>query len=291
MGIPSIVRPALCAATVLAFAAGANAELAYGVTQEQRLVTFDTMSPDVVDSGLAISGLATTEVIMGIDIRPNDNQLYALGSQNNLYTIDRSTGAATLISALDTALDGTAFGFDFNPTGPVALRVVSNTDFNYRLPTPASSGAVINDTTVAYVAGDTNFGVDPNITHVAYTNSVPGAMSTMLYAIDSGTNSLVRFGSANGGTLNTVGSIDGGIDLTELGGFDISGATGIAYAAIRNADLSRTTLWTIDLSTGAGAIQGEIGGGAVLSSFTVIPAPGSIALLGAGSLLVLRRRR
>lgn len=280
----------LALAAPLAIAAAANAELAYGVTQEQRLITFDTNAPDVVTSGLAISGLDTTEVIMGIDIRPNDNQLYAFGSQNNLYTINPSTGAATLVGALSMPLDGTSFGFDFNPTGPVALRIVSNSDFNYRLPTPGTNGDVIQDTMMAYVAGDANFGVDPNITHVAYTNSVPGATSTMLYALDAGTNSLVRFGSANGGTLNTIGAIDS-IDLTELGGFDISGATGIAYAAIRNADLSRTTLWRIDLATGAGTSLGEIGGGSVLNSFTVVPAPGAMALFATGSLLVLRRRR
>lgn len=291
MGIPSIVRPVLSAAMVLACAAGANAELAYGVTEEQRLITFNTATPDNVDSGLAITGLVSNEIILGIDIRPNDNLLYALGSQNNLYRLNPATGAASLVGALSMPLNGTAFGFDFNPTGPVALRIVSNTDFNYRLPTPGTNGDVLMDATLAYVAGDVNFGAAPNITHVAYTNSVPGATSTVLYAIDAGTSSLVRFGNANEGTLNTVAIASGGNQFTELGGFDISGATGIAYAAIRNSDLSRTTILRIDLTTGITTSFGEVGGGSVLNSFTIVPAPGALAFLATGGLLAIRRRR
>jgi hypothetical protein len=291
MGIPSIVRPVLSAAMVLACAAGANAELAYGVTEEHRLITFNTATPDNVDSGLAITGLVSNEIILGIDIRPSDNLLYALGSQNNLYRLNPATGAASLVGALSMPLNGTAFGFDFNPTGPVALRIVSNTDFNYRLPTPGTNGDVLMDATLAYVAGDVNFGAAPNITHVAYTNSVPGATSTVLYAIDAGTSSLVRFGNANEVTLNTVAIASGGNQFTELGGFDISGATGIAYAAIRNSDLSRTTILRIDLTTGITTSFGEVGGGSVLNSFTIVPAPGALAFLATGGLFAIRRRR
>lgn len=277
----------------LALAGIASAELAYGITQEQRLITFNTNAPDAVISGLAISGLANNEVLMGIDVRPNDNLLYALGSQNNLYRLNPATGAASLVGALSMPLNGTAFGFDFNPTGPVALRIVSNTDFNYRLPTPGVDGTVVMDTSLAYVAGDSRFGVNPNITHVAYTNSVPGATSTMLYAIDAGQDTLVRFGSANAGTLNTVGTLGMGLnsDINELGGFDISGQTAMAYAATRNTSLSASTLWGINLATGQGMNLGEIGGGSVLVAFTVVPAPASLALIPLGAAFVSRRRR
>lgn len=286
----AITVPAIVA---LSLAGIASAELAYGITQEQRLITFNTNSPDAVLSGVAISGLANNEVLMGLDVRPNDNLLYALGSQNNLYRVNPVTGAASLVGALSVPLNGTAFGFDFNPTGPVALRVVSNTDFNYRLPTPGINGDVIVDTPLAYVAGDSRFGTNPNITHVAYTNSVPGAMSTMLYAIDAGHDTLVRFGNANAGTLNTIGTLGMGLDtnINELGGFDISGTTGMAYAATRNVNLSASTLWGIDLATGQGVNLGEIGGGSVLVAFTVVPSPASLALIPLGGLLVSRRRR
>lgn len=278
----------------LALTAGiASAELAYGITQQQRLIRFDTNAPSVLLSGLAISGLANNETVLGIDVRPNDNMLYALGSQNNLYRLNPANGAASLVGALSIPLDGAHFGFDFNPTGPVALRVVSNTDRNYRLPTPGTSGTVIQDTDLAYVAGDAAFGVNPNLTHVAYTNSFAGATSTTLYGIDAGRDALVRFGSANAGTLNTVGILGMGMNtnINVIGGFDISGVTGNAYAATQNVGLFRSTLWGINLTTGQAVDMGEIAGGETLTAFTLVPAPTSAGLLAVAGLAGLRRRR
>jgi hypothetical protein len=270
----------------------AQAELAYGVTQQQRLITFDTSTPGTLNSGLSITGLAANELVTGIDVRPNDGLLYALGSQNNLYRLNTATGAASLVGALSIPLDGGNFGFDFNPTGPVALRIVSNTDRNYRIASPGTGGVVTQDTDLAYVAGDSRFGVNPNITHVAYTNSFAGAATTTLYAIDAGQDTLVRFNAANAGTLVTVGTLGMGsnANINTIGGFDISGATGMAFAATQNISLSESTLWGINLATGAGVDLGDIGGGETLVAFTLVPAPTALPLL-AGGLLVLSRRR
>lgn len=290
---PTTITVLVAAATSCAVAPHSRAELAYGVTQQQRLIAFDTSSPGAVISGFAISGLASNEQVAGIDLRPSDGMLYALGSQNNLYRLNPTNGAATLVGALTLPLNGASFGFDFNPTGPVALRVVSNTDKNYRLPTPGTNGSVLQDTDLAYVAGDTRFGVNPNITHVAYTNSFPGAPSTVLYGIDAGQDTLVRFGSANAGTLNTVGTLGMGsnANINVIGGFDISGTTGMAFAATQNVSLSESTLWGIDLTTGAGVNLGSIGGGETLVGFTLVPTPGAAALLGIAGVFAARRRR
>lgn len=271
-------------------APAAHAEIAFGVTQQQRLISFDTNAPGTLISGFAVSGLAANEQVMGIDFRPNDNLLYALGSQNNLYRLNPATGAATLVSALSLPLNGGNFGFDFNPTGPVALRIVTNTDKNYRVTNPGTGGNVVQDTDLAYVAGDPRFGTNPNVTHVAYTNSFPGATSTSLYGIDAGTDSLVRFLSPNAGTLVTVGTLGMGsnVNINVIGGFDISGATGMAFAATQNVSLSESTLWGINLATGAGVNLGDIAGGETLVAFTLIPAPGALSL---AALLALARRR
>lgn len=285
-----------CAA-VLAAAGGvvstAHAEIAFGVTAQQRLISFDTNTPGAIISGVAISGLALNEIVTGIDVRPNDNLLYALGSQNNLYRINPANGAATLVSALSIPLNGASFGFDFNPTGPVALRIVSNTGRNYRVTNPGTGGNVIQDTDLAYIAGDPAFGASPNITHVAYTNSVAGATSTVLYGIDVGRDTLVRHVSPNAGTLSTIGTLGMGTnaDINTVGGFDISGSTGRAFAATQNVSLSRSTLWGINLVTGAGTDLGEIGGGETLVAFTLVPAPASFGLVGAGMIAFGRRRR
>jgi hypothetical protein len=283
----------LSVAVLLATAGIANAEIAYGVTAQGRLVSFDTGSPSNVTAGFAISGLANNEQIGGIDFRPSDGFLYGLGSQNNLYRINTSNGAATLVSSLSQPLNGATFGFDFNPTGPVALRIVSNTGKNYRVTNPGTGGNTLQDTDLNYVAGDSRFGVKPNVTHVAYTNSIFGATSTALYGIDAGTDTLVRFGSPNAGTLNTVGTLGMGtnLNINVLGGFDISGATGMAYAVTQNTSLSKSTLWGINLATGAGMDLGEVAGGETLVAFSIVPAPGSIAAVALGLVAAGRRRR
>lgn len=130
-----------------------------------------------------------------------------MGSQNNLYRLNPATGAASLVGALSQALNGTAFGFDFNLTGLVALRIVSNTDRNYRLPTPGTNGTVIEDTMLTYAAGYSRFGVNPNNVHVADTNSAPGATSTALFTIDAGQDTLIRIASPNIGLLTTIGTL------------------------------------------------------------------------------------
>lgn len=279
----------LLAASAGALAAGvARAELVYGVTLQQSLVTWDSSTPGTLLSGVAISGLQTNEVIHGIDLRPNTGEMYALGSMNRLYRINRTTGVATQVGPVfGTSLNGSSFGFDFNPTVD-RIRVISDVDQNLRLH-PDTGAVVATDGTIAYAAGDPNFGTNPNAVHAAYTNSYAGALSTTLYVLDTGLDVLAIQNPANAGQLMTVGSV--GADITDLGGFDISGLTGFAYATVRDNNLGRSTFWRIDLATGQGTMIGEIGGGSLITAMAVIPAPSGLALLGAGALSLARRRR
>lgn len=276
------------AALPLVLLAGAtHAELVYGVTLQQTLVSWDSASPTTLLSGVAISGLQSNEVIHGIDMRPNTGEMFALGSMNRLYKIDRMTGVATQVGpAFSTPLNGSSFGFDFNPTVD-RIRVVSDVDQNLRL--NPDTGAVIVDTPLAYKSGDPNFGKNANVVHAAYTNSFKGATTTTLYVLDTGLDILAIQNPANSGQLMTVGSV--GADLTDLGGFDISGMTGLAYAVVRDNLLARSTFWRIDLATGQGTMIGEIGGGAIITAMTVVPTPGTLAMAGLMCLAATRRRR
>ncbi len=270
----------------LVAAAGANAEMVYGITDTQTLVRFNSSTPGTIDSGVAISGLQQNEQLLGIDFRPANGQLYALGSFSNLYTVDINTGAATAVgSSFGTPLNGSSFGFDFNPTID-RIRVVSDADQNLVL-NPNDGGAT-PVTSLFYATGDVNEGQNPNVVGSAYTNSVAGAMTTQLYGIDTGLDILVTQANS-AGTLETVGSL--GEDLNDVLGFDISGFSGIAYASVEEQGLSRSTFWTIDLGTGAATMIGEIGGGAVVTSIAVIPAPGAAGLFGLAAVGAARRRR
>lgn len=268
-----------------------HAELIYGVTQSGFLTSWDSATPGTIGAGVALQGLAANEKIVGLDLRPATGELYGVGSFSQIYRIDRTTGVATAVGGqFVPGLNGSSFGFDFNPTVD-RIRLVSDADQNLRLH-PMTGQVVAVDGNLQFTGGDANAGVNPNIVHCAYTNNVGGAMSTSLYGIDASLDVLVLQSPPNNGSLITIGSI--GADMTDVGGFDISGLTGLAYAVIQDATSAKSTFWRIDLGTGAGTFLGEIGGGAVITAMTV-PAPGALALAGfapcAAGLARSRRRR
>lgn len=276
----------LAAVAAAALAGSARAELAFGVTLNQTLVSFNTNAPNALLSGVAVSGLMSNEQILGIDFRPADGGMYALGSFSNLYRVDTVTGVATRVGAgAGLTLNGSSFGFDFNPTID-RIRVVSDTGANYVF--NPNTGTASQATGLFYAAGDANQGATPLVTSSAYTNSFAGATTSQLFGIDTGLDMLVRQANS-AGTLNTVGAL--GADITDLVGFDISGTSGMAYAVSIEAASARSMLWTINLDTGAATFVGELGGGALLSSFAVVPAPGMIGLAAPLGLLASRRRR
>ncbi len=269
----------------------AAAESIYGVTEEQFLVSWDSAMPGNLMSGTPITGLQNNETILGIDFRPATGELFAVGSSSRLYTLSTTTGAATMVGVgpFSPPINGSSFGFDFNPTID-RIRFVSDVNKNYVL--NPNNGAATEVTDVFFPAGDANAGVDPNVAHSAYTNSVSGATTTQLYGVDAGLDLLVTQANS-AGTLGTVGPL--GTDVTSTGGFDISGATGVAYMAIEDSATSRTTFWTVDLMTGLGTAVGEVGGGAIITAIAVAPIPeptgalltlAGIAVTGA----VMRRR-
>ena len=249
-------------------------ENVYAVTSGNRLLSFDAASPGTINSSGAITGLATGDSIIGLDFRPATGQLFGLGSSSRLYTIDVTTGIATQVgsAAFTPALSGTDFGFDFNPV-PDRIRVVSDADQNLRL-NPATGAVAATDTNLAYATGDANEAANPNIVAVAYTNNFTGTPATTLFGIDSTLNTLVRQGSPDGtptspntGQLSTVGPL--GVDPGGLIGFDISSLTGVAFAAMTASGASNSQFYTINLTTGAATLIGNISGGETIRDITV----------------------
>lgn len=211
--------------------------VAYTVDATNNLAIFNPNNPVPVTK--AISGLQAAETILGIDFRPANGQLYALGSTSRLYTINLGTGAATAVGAgpFSTLLSGTDFGFDFNPTVD-RIRVVSNTGQNLRL-NP-------NDGTLAATDGMLNPGT-PAIGAAAYTNNFAGATTTSLFVIDHNTDKLYLQNPPNNGTLVEVGSL--GINIESANGFDI-GSTSQKIWFIGTVG-GATKLYSINTTTGA----------------------------------------
>jgi hypothetical protein len=274
----------------IAFNVPAQAELIYGVNASGFLISWDSASPRDIEAGVAVQGLQPNESIVGLDFRPADGALYGLGSFSRLYRIDPSNGQATQVGAgpFSPALSGGAFGFDFNPVVDL-IRVVSNADQNLRL-NPLTGAVAGVDTPLAYPgSGDPGSGFNPNVVSVAYTNSFAGASSTSLFGLDTGLDTLVRIDPPGAGVLSTIGPL--GVNIIEIGGFDISGATSIAYVAAILADHSNSFLYTINLATGAMTPVGEIGGGNQIHAIAVVPEPGSLVLVGLGAAFAYGWRR
>lgn len=231
----------------------ASAETIYVVTSANQLLSFDSASPGLFRSSVTLTGLQSGETVEGIDFRPLNGQLYALGSTGRLYTIARATGVATQVGAPFT-LTGTRFGFDFNPTVD-RIRVISDQEQNLRLH-PDTGAVAATDPGLAFAGTDVNSGDDPVSVGAAYINSLAGATVTVLFDLDLGNDVLVTQNPANNGTLNTIGPL--GINAVDsFAGFDISARTGTAYAALNPG--SGTNLYRIDLATGTALLVGGIG--------------------------------
>ncbi len=237
---------ALTAAGALAVPAAASAaEAFYGVTQDNRLVTFQSDNVTNVEPSHAITGLPGGENIVGLDVRPLNGQLYALGKTSRLYVINPRTGAARQVGATPfiPALAGASFGFDFNPTVD-RIRVTSDAEQNLRL-NPDDGTVTAVDTNLAYAPGDPGAGTNPNVAGSGYTNSFAGATSTTLYDIDNARHALVTQNPPNDGTLTTVGAL--GTNNNAVA-FDI-GEGNVAYAVL-NGEQNRQNLFRIDLTNG-----------------------------------------
>lgn len=212
--------------------------IAYAISANNELLIFNPASGTPTLVAKSITGIQAGESILGVDMRPLNGQLFALGSTSRIYTINASSGAATMVGTgpLATLLLGTQFGFDFNPTVD-RIRIVSNTGQNFRV-NPADLALTVDlPITLSTVA----------VSGAAYTNNFAGATTTVLFDIDPTTDRLYKQDPPNNGTLVDVGAL--GVNVESANGFDIGGTSGIAYGIFTVGTTQR--LYTINLTTGA----------------------------------------
>lgn len=272
-----------------------QAALVYALTDENDLVSFDSENPADLISGGAISGLGGQDLV-GIDIRPANNQLYGVGNFGGLFAINPTSRVASQVATLNVPLNGTRFGIDFNPAVD-RLRIVSDLDQNLRV--NVDTGATTVDGLLQYGPGQSGAtGDNPNVVGAAYTNSggltVPA--STTLYAIDvrASEDRLVIQNPPNNGTLTVVGPLNR--NVSSLQGFDILFQYGVntGFAAMQLTTGGVSELYSIDLSTGASGSLGTIGGGDLIDGITVvgIPEPATFGMAGLALIggVLLRRR-
>ncbi len=269
----SVVAVALGVAMVAGSSAKAE-NLTALVYLGNQIFTFDSSAPGTILTSVGISGMQGSDTLVGIDYL--GSTLYAIGSAGNLYTVNGTTGAATLINHFGP-LNGIYFGMDASAAG---IRVVSDADINLLL--NSVTGAIISST--------------PTFTPTTLNLDAIASSGSTMYAVDSVANTLGILNTA-AGTFATIGSM--GYDVSSKNGFDISPATGIAYfsSTVSSAGID-PNLYTVNLATGLASLVGQIGPGegTLIDGLTVtaVPEPGTIALAlagGAGMIALLRRRK
>jgi hypothetical protein len=253
-----------------------------------QLLKFSTLSPGDVTK-VAITGLGNTnEIVQGLDFRPKTGGLYAFTSEVSaaaLYTIDKASGAATKCNGTPAGtyytavLDSTSasWAVDFDPIED-RLRIIASNGQMYRLHPENGKSVTPTSPDPAGYSG----GAVANFAGTAFTNSLTVTPAkSALYGIDATKNVLAVFqGVANPSLpLKEIGPL--GVDPTEFAGFDIWGGTEKAdagptldkpleaYAAMTVG--TTTSLYKIDLATGAATSLGAIGIDVPIRGLTIEP--------------------
>jgi hypothetical protein len=238
---------AVAASITVATAAQAGSIL--GLVEGKWIVTIDPATRKVA-KGVDIKGAGK---LIGIDVRPADGLLYAVTADGMIVTVDPQSGQANQKSKLSETLKaGVTATVDFNPVAD-RLRIMGSDGTSLRV--NVEDGKATVDGSHKFKEGDANAGKTPKVVAGAYSNTVKGTQSTMLYNIDATTGSLVTQAPPNDGVLNTVGSL--GIKLDGAVGFNI-----VTSAPDKN-DAWLTmggALYSVDLKTGKATMVGKFTG-------------------------------
>ncbi len=188
-------------AAVLLSAVAAQAAQVAALTGDNTISIVDTNAKKVVKSW-KIQGIAGK--VLGIDVRPADGMLYAVGADGGIFTVDLATGKATMKSKLDTMVPAGSWAVvDFNPVAD-RMRLIGSDGTNLRI--NVDDGKVATDGKLKFADTDANKGKMPKVVAAAYYNAYKGAKETTLYDIDAVTGTLVKQAPPNDGILNTIGA-------------------------------------------------------------------------------------
>ncbi len=252
----------LSAAAALS-AGAATAQTAVGLHGDRTLVMIDP-------ANATATGMLEVNVegrLLGIDWRPNTQQLIGVTEDWRVVAIDPASGEVSTLVTMDTPLpiaDGAAVIVDINPAAD-ALRFMSGV-INHRV--NLGTGAVMVDGELHFAADGEHAAMAPMIGGTAYSNSYGRPESTAMYNIDTGLSALLRQNPPNDGTNGVLGML--GATLEGPVGFDIhTSADGVntAWLAAGGA------LHQIDLESGAVTGSWELQGvDGDLRDLTVLPA-------------------
>jgi hypothetical protein len=229
---------------------------------------FSTQSLYAIDSATGAATLiGDTGVNEIVGIAWNGSSLYAYTRGADLFTINTTTGASTLV----------ADGFGIVPEGDLA--------FDAAGALWSVNAGVLGTIDLVTGAFSAVGSIGSAVTDVSALVFVPtpqgGALLGYAHNGDGNEDSVVGFDLATGAA--SVLTAAGRNDLGNLGGADFDADTGTAFLVLGDS------LYSGDLIGGPTFIgQTGVGG---FSGLAVIPAPGVSVLAGVAALVISRRRR
>jgi len=237
------------ALALVGVAGTASAADLWVLSGDNKLAKFSTETKKVSGTW-DVKGAKTS--LRGIDVRPANGQLYAVGDDNVIYTIDPATATATAGPKLSVALPGKGRAVvDFNPVAD-RLRLIAEDGTNLRV--NVETGEVVTDKPLNYDANGEYKGKTPKVVAGAYTNSYKGTKETQLFNIDAASGQLVLQAPPNDGTLVARGEVAKKIKDAALDVWSDGKGGNQGYLLIGSE------LHTLDLATGKTTSVGKISG-------------------------------
>ena len=223
----NLLRAGLVAAVLFSASAQAQTTL-YGITSTNAIFTMSNPStPSVISGPYAVSGVASGQALVGLDARPSNGALYALGYDSvaqmaELYIISAS-GTVYNATAVSGTLASMSLGatnnvaFDFVSTIDSQIRVIGRNGNNYIMNATTGSVSATGTSGLTFAAGDLYSATSTALAATAYTNSYYGADATTQVGYDAVNNVLVNMSAGNyangflnaSNTLHSIGTTTG----------------------------------------------------------------------------------
>lgn len=254
----------------------ASAALFVGVNARNQLVTFDDANPTASQTPVTITGVNSDIV----DLAWDGNVLYGMSLDLNTYTIDLSTGVASLFVNGDTAVALSTFnpGFAYDGTSGSLVWAGDNGELA-TLSTTGGGGWTVGST--SFAAGDSLETETPNLFGAAFDPR----LGTAYFLSQNTTGSyLLSSNDLNLASVYSIGAL--GVDVISAGDLSIDAETGTLFAVL-SEDGANYGLYQLDTDSGAATRLGDTS----VVTFTAVPEPGAISLALAGLGLLLGRRR
>jgi hypothetical protein len=224
-----------------------NAGTMVGLAADNNLVIID-QERSTVERQMTVQGVEGK--LIGIDVRPSNGKLYGVASDNGIYTIDATSGKATLATKMNKPFPMAERAIvDFNPVAD-RLRLMSSEGTSFRV--NVDTGEVAVDGSHNYDKATAWAGTKPWIGAGAYTNSFAGTRATELINVDLAQGMLMLQAPPNDGVLKGVAKLSIRPDAFDVSTDSNGGNTGWAVAG--------TELYLVDLKNGASIPAGEIKG-------------------------------